>query len=64
MKFNKKLKPCPFCGGQADLCKDEWNPKSNLKYFVICSSCGITTECKGTKRSVIKIWNRRINNVL
>lgn len=65
-----ELKPCPFCGGEAVLCKD-FRPDGNCHYdvaFVKCQSCGcataafITDGYYGVKTSVqdaINAWNRR-----
>ena len=50
-----ELKPCPFCGAEAELKKisDRWTAKC-------------TKECAGTrifndKNRAIEIWNRRID---
>ena len=59
-----KLKPCPFCGGEAKIMKDsvyEDNP-----YFVICTDkkceCyAVTNHCR-TPYSAIKAWNRRVHD--
>ena len=58
-----KLKPCPFCGGEAeliDMSDDNWgNP-----YQICCENkceLGETnwyTECR--KDELIKAWNQRI----
>lgn len=39
MKFkaNEKLKPCPFCGGRAEICYDEYI--TIPLYGVICTAC-------------------------
>lgn len=61
-----KLKPCPFCGGEAHLFV-------NNGVRVICPDCGATTKvlidsmsARGVSgnsvESVIKAWNRRTEN--
>lgn len=32
-----ELKPCPFCGGKAEVFKDDYG-----KYLVTCNECGVT----------------------
>ena len=48
-----KLKPCPFCGGEAG---EEDIP--NL-YQISCSGCHISTAFYGNKINAIKAWNKR-----
>jgi len=58
--MTEKLKPCPFCGGEALL-------KDDLEYFgakVICLECGATKVLydfskENSIKGVIKEWNRR-----
>ena len=47
-----ELKPCPFCGGKAEI-------KGSAFCWVQCKSCG--AETKGTKKraNAIAEWNRR-----
>ena len=52
----KELKPCPFCGGEAEIEMDEnwyWN------YYVFCQECKITTDYYETADEAIEAWNRR-----
>lgn len=57
-----KLKPCPFCGGEAEAV---YAPNDINRWGVQCKSCGCTVEVeewKGvedTKENAIKAWNRR-----
>ena len=55
-----ELKPCPFCGGEAELVKYGLTGKFEV---VQCSDCGARTRVfdPDIKRgeSVIDAWNRR-----
>lgn len=50
----EELKKCPFCGGEAELCKGsgEW-------YWVVCTICDITQWNTHDKQEAIKAWNKR-----
>ena len=53
-----KLKPCPFCGGEAIV---------NLllgKYCITCTGCmgGIFPASWQTREEAIEAWNRRAND--
>lgn len=51
--MSEKLKPCPFCGSQAQIIK------INAEYYVItCTKNCVETEIS-TKEKAIEIWNRR-----
>lgn len=54
--MNEELKPCPFCGGEAKLCKG-W---CELDNYVECSECDVRTKPENTKSGAIKVWNRRV----
>ena len=49
-----KLKPCPFCGGEAGVSEryDEY-------CAVRCITCGAKTNFSMTKKGAIEAWNRR-----
>ena len=63
-----ELKPCPFCGGGAEM-RQFANPKNF--YCVVCNKCGCGTDghrvnCyKGTdaenKKANAEVWNKRVN---
>ena len=67
-----KLKPCPFCGGKAEIFFDDYK-----KYLIQCSNCsafvGIEIEngvelkdgwraTFGTEEQAAEAWNRRADN--
>lgn len=68
-----KLKPCPFCGGKADLRQEDydprWMPTRNdpdsggcPPYYVKCDDCGANTEYRYEYPDAVKLWNRRAEN--
>ena len=60
-----KLKPCPFCSGEAEAM---YAPNDINRWGVQCKRCGCTVEVcdwKGvedTRENAIKAWNRRTEN--
>ena len=60
--MSKKLKPCPFCGGDATICYyDTGDILGMTKGFgVQCKECFIATMPYGnTEKDAIREWNRR-----
>ena len=56
-----ELKPCPFCGGEAEI-EEIYYTFWHLKtYYVRCTRCGCRT-MEDNKEYAIQDWNRRINN--
>ena len=60
-----ELKPCPFCGSEAEIFKDvSFNAETGekigeIKFFVWCTEC--TALVSGnTKEETIEAWNRRL----
>lgn len=54
--MNEQLKPCPFCGGKAEL-------RCFMNFFwVKCIKCEVSTDAKPSLEKTIKAWNRRTNN--
>lgn len=55
----KKLLPCPFCGGEAEIAESE-------ESFIRCRKCGIESPSfysggeKQNSKNAVKYWNTRI----
>lgn len=49
------LKPCPFCGGEADYLAGSYNDR-----FISCSGCNAQTDLYRTQAEAAKAWNKRI----
>ena len=62
-----ELKPCPFCGGKAELYESEaYNLKTetkekDIRWFVMCEQCTALT-CGALKKKAIETWNRRVGD--
>ena len=52
---NKELKPCPFCGGEADI------ERTSELHYISCKNCYVDTRVYGSKAEAIKAWNERID---
>lgn len=56
----EKLKPCPFCGGEAELIDIGCPVYGEGRYYVVCKTgCVEQTRMWATKQTAIKRWNRR-----
>ena len=58
---SKKLKPCPFCGGKAEIMK------MGYPHWIYCLKCGArvhgyVTETKTNEKASIEAWNRRADD--
>ena len=51
-----KLKPCPFCGGEAVFAR-EWEIFN--KNYVHCLECRVQIGFEHTREDAIEAWNRR-----
>ena len=55
--MNEKLKPCPFCGGEAEIVEDRLYGEDY--YAGRCKSCAATSIFEFTKEEAVDKWNRR-----
>lgn len=53
--MREKLKPCPFCGGKAEL----WKGRLNDGYAIRCSMCKSRTKIYDNQEYASIAWNRR-----
>jgi len=55
-----ELKPCPFCGGEAE----PFNPFGNINgpWYVRCSDCGGSIRFEHTEAEAIAAWNTRADD--
>lgn len=63
-QFNEtaELKPCPFCGGHAELLRfltDDQRLTCEAAYSVRCIVCGALTDDYETGEDAIAAWNLR-----
>ena len=58
-EYQRELKPCPFCGGEAHIRKTDLGT-----YRIYCSQCPTTfgRYWSWTKQEITNAWNRRANN--
>ena len=56
--MNKELKPCPFCGREADLSNTAVKQGNNFLWSVECMYCGVIITAEAEDRAV-ELWNRR-----
>ncbi len=57
---NKKLLPCPFCGGEGYMLHGAFNKDLSS---VICKGCAVETRIYRTPDEAIAAWNRRTNAI-
>jgi Lar family restriction alleviation protein len=53
-----ELKPCPFCGGDAEMDTIERYDGANI-FFVKCTTCQMTMPLKSAYSEAIAAWNSR-----
>lgn len=59
--MSKELKPCPFCGNDAEILELEYKEQQKV-YGIRCKSCFCKTGYYTSKSGVREAWNRRANN--
>lgn len=52
------IKPCPFCGDDAEYC-DEYDKQGTLFHFIFCKYCESSSGKYETKEMAIQRWNKR-----
>jgi len=52
-----KLKPCPFCGCEVAVKKDDQG-----MWYAECAGCFTTTLYAMKRSDVVKIWNKRVSD--
>ena len=60
MKVQYKLKPCPFCGGNAVMhtWRDERFRRNPTR--IECDECGVSTTIYDMIRQAVAAWNKRL----
>lgn len=53
-----KLKPCPFCGGEAEMIF--WEAMKDAR--VRCKACDVSTHDYRTPEEAIEAWNKRTSS--
>lgn len=56
-----ELKPCPFCGGEAEMLTAESMHGGNL-YGVMCNCCACRTDVFDNEAEAIEAWNTRADD--
>lgn len=54
-----ELKPCPFCGGEAEIKHVDWFEPGNYAYGAKCEKCGAESRIGDTEAEAIAAWNTR-----
>lgn len=62
---NIKLKPCPFCSGEAERCEQKHREYAST-YYVRCKKCKVQTSPCIDESIVIEDWNARkpVDNII
>lgn len=51
-----ELKPCPFCGGEANHYHHAF---TCAEHYICCDECGAKSDVYFTKAEAVSAWNRR-----
>lgn len=61
-----ELKPCPFCGGEAQISSDTEATRDTADrfwaYTIVCSRCCATSGLTYTPKKAVEAWNRRASD--
>ncbi len=55
-----ELKPCPFCGGKAEIWVEQWEKRRT--YGASCTQCDVCLPLKKTSAEAGRVWNRRADD--
>jgi len=58
MTDKEKLKPCPFCAGEPELCRNFDRPNMPM-HWICCKSCHACPGDYATEAEAITAWNTR-----
>ena len=66
--MDKQIKPCPFCGSNKVLLRDNsgYFDAKEKEYYIVCLKCGAfygNRKVYGSREGTIRMWNRRADNV-
>ena len=56
---NEKLKPCPFCGGEAKVLGTKYEGGD---YYIVCERCRVRVGSYSNPVEAIEAWNKRANS--
>lgn len=59
--YNPELKPCPFCGLKAVICKKQYDGYDR-QFAIRCNHCACRTPWLYYLDDAAKVWNRRAGN--
>lgn len=57
-----ELKPCPFCGGEADCNNVAFERAGKPMWAVECMKCGVVTDFFDNEEDANEAWNRRVSD--
>ena len=63
--MTEKLKPCPFCGGEAKRFAKR-RPDSYIGWYVRCSKCSslMTPYLRKTLKEAVELWNENVERLI
>ena len=60
-----KLKPCPFCGGEAKIVQTMPCGNRTYSFFASCLVCGVEMPRNArTRKKATEAWNRRADDAV
>jgi len=57
--MTEELKPCPFCGEDAEIPDYRTSGLRTVEWFIQCQRCPAVIECCDTEKEAVKAWNAR-----